>query len=314
MMIITGILPSNIANDLNVELNKVMIKGSDIDINITLNDRLTSFNAIGIGNDKFEITELDDGANLFPTFEEGDVINKDEVSDALFDGSINSSAIMSFNLKGKIKKGLKNIGKKFTDKIDKNVKKVTDKVNAVKDWATDSMDKQQAQDFLRKQGLPVKVGDIRKVNSEDGATYKVLAGNYKDKNYYGYYIHRNGNDIEILYQHAFSGDDLQAKQQLVVEWYNEIDPEWEDTSTTDDNVIQDAEDDNVIQDAEIEEVDPSEAEKFEHSDETQAGNSNVIDDVEYEIVDASLKKKKKSKYNGCNVTGCEDGNLTGASL
>ena len=92
-MIITGILPGNIANDLNVELNKVMIKGSDIDINITLNDRLTSFNAIGIGNDTFEITELDDGANLFPTFEEGDVINKDEVSDALFDGSINSSAI-----------------------------------------------------------------------------------------------------------------------------------------------------------------------------------------------------------------------------
>ena len=63
----------------------------------------------------------------------------------------------------------------------------------------------------------------------------------------------------------------------------------------------------------------AEKERQKKADKKEVGTydwKDLGDGFAYKIVGAMLKHKKeeeekKSKYNGCNVTGCEDGNLTG---
>lgn len=133
--------------------------------------------------------------------------------------------IYSINLKGKVKQGVKDFVKGFNDKTNDKA----EKLGKVGRWFSDNLTKEEAENFLRNQGLPVKVGALKRVSNKDGGLWKVFAGNYKNKNYYGYYILRNGNDIRIIHQSEFKGQD---KQEDVLDWYKVIDPDYETINTS----------------------------------------------------------------------------------
>lgn len=305
MMEITGTLPSIIANEYeakNGNMDNIIVKGNDIDVQFYSKGSITSLVALWLGNGSFEITEIEDDANIFPEYSLGDVISVDAIKKILFQ-SINSSLIVSYSLKGKVKEGVenfkKNFKKKFNTEVDRKAKNIQDKI----DWFSDNLSSDQAQQFIRKQpGFEkAKVGAVELIDTDAGKTYKVLVGNPSDKTYSLWQIRRNGNSLRTVTA------ELGLEKDSVLTKYYKL-------KTVDDDEQVDENDDNVIR-GKGEIVDePEETQEPISQPDLRNVNDRYKDDIyvdDYTIVDASLKrKKKKSKYNGCNVTGCEDGNLS----
>ena len=81
----------------------VILKGNDIDLTFNGNGTETKLYAIRNGDDKWLIDELDDDANIFPEYEEGDEISYDVIRKKI----ISNSYIVSFNPLGKLKYGIR---------------------------------------------------------------------------------------------------------------------------------------------------------------------------------------------------------------
>ena len=325
-MDITGTLPKSIVDELSkldVVVSDIRQAGDDIDIIFTINGIQTSFYAVYVGNQKWVIEELEDNANLFPTLEEGDTIGINAVA-KLFTSSITSSLLVSFSPLGKIKNKIKDIAGNIKDKAETKAKQVDD-------WVNDKIDPDQAQEALRNyksvtytgyddrdetmkkmkfNPSQVNVGKIAPLNDQKGQ-YKVLTGNPPTQDFQVWHLSRNGKTIRV--------EDLKAQLKAEeAKWVydNNIPDSWtesdwktqsEDTAGSEkiddeDNVT---ETDNDKQDGDV------------VLDETEY---SVVDDDESNVVTSSAvkekKPRKKSKYNGRNVTGCakSDGTVVMASF
>ena len=199
-MIITGILPLILYNEIEDKEN-VIGKGTDIDITLREQGKETYLSATTLGNGKWEIEELDDNANLLPEYDVGDVISFDVLKKILVTRKevlTSSNQIFSFNLLGKIKYGLQDIGRDIERKGERNADSIRGKIKGIKDWFTDDLDKETAQAYIRKYYQGANVGEIEKINDIDGATFKVLFGVPSEEKFYVGCLHRNGNDIRFL--------------------------------------------------------------------------------------------------------------------
>lgn len=186
---ISGFLPSILYNEIPHEnYENLYSKGSDIDITIN-NGSSTHISGITLGNGTWEIDQLDDNLNLFPEYSEGDVISRDVLLKVLTSVSAmnQSRNIFSFNLLGKVKYGIQ-------DKTEG----LRDKVTKAKQWLTDEITPEIAQDFLQKSYPGARVGKLDKYSSKDGGIYKVMFGVPSEKKYYVMCLQRNGNKIHEL--------------------------------------------------------------------------------------------------------------------
>ncbi len=336
-MEITGIIPSIIADRLSFIGDNIIVKGSDIDIHINDNGTVTDLYAVKIGSD-YEIVELDDNANVLTDYDEGDVINVDVIT-KIFMSAITSSLILSFNPLGKIKYGIKD---KMADTRDR-YNKAKSKINKSIDWLMDNMDIPTAQEFVRKQkGFEkAKVGRVESMPGEDGGHFKVMVGNPADKTYSVWQLYRNGNDIRTLdsdigldadsairkfdslegahydgsYDEAYENNNVNPEEYQNEE--NNVSDNLNEIPDEEDNVY----DEEGLKYAKKAENTKKDKRKFKKARKSEEGWETNDDGFEYKVV-ASLeketdnvintKKKKKSKYNGCNVTGCEnaDGTVT----
>lgn len=307
-MIITGKAPSIICNELDNN-DGIVAGGNDIDLTFSENGTKSYLYGISIGNGKWEISELDDSLALFPEYSEGDVISFDVLKKAFSLSNLSQSAIFSFNLLGKVKYGLKDYGikkeqkkRERNEKIRKNIKKFTD-------FFTDDIDKETAQNFLRKSYNGAKVGYIEKYNNIDGANFKVLFGVPSEKKYYVGLLHRNGNNLRLLDEEYEAGAPLKSftDSEEAYSFYQN----YPDEKNVDEPWRKEKE--NVVKDeGEAKPTDEKINTDFAVDEEGNAapnkGYHGVSDGVAWEVTQA-LKKKKKSKYNGCNVTGYEDGTM-----
>jgi hypothetical protein len=188
-MDISGFLPSILYNDIPHEkYGNLYAKGSDVDITIS-NGSSTYISGITLGNGSWEIDELDDGLNLFPEYSAGDVISRDVLLKVLMSVSSLSQSrhIFSFNALGKVKYG-----------IQDKTSGIRDKVTKAKQWLTDEITPEIAQDFLQKSYPGSRIGKIDKYSSKDGGIYKVMFGVPSEKKYYVMCLQRNGNKIREL--------------------------------------------------------------------------------------------------------------------
>ena len=294
-MTITGTIPSAIANFLKTEnesLNGIEIKGNDIDVILTDNGTYTELYGIGMGNGSYEIIEIDDNLNLLPEYEEGDVISND-VLKKMFSTVINSSLILSFNPLGKIKYGI--IDKAVA--VGKGVKKGVNKVKEAGKWVADIISPEDAQNWIRKQkGFErVKVGKVDRIGGLTGGYYAVLAGNPADKKFSVWKLYRNGNEYRTLKADFFgnSQDALEAYNKLTKKDVQDSSQEEQEQTTRD-------------------ETNGEEVNQTEEKNTLELGEDGwqyTDDGVAYKITESIKKKKKKSNYNGCNVSGYEDGTL-----
>ena len=191
----SGFVPTILYNEIEMKDNLVA-KGSDIELKIRSAGRTTSVEAVTLGGGKWEIEELDDAANLFPEYSPGDVISLDVLKKVLNQGNplAQSREILSFNLLGKIKYGLKDIG----DAVDEKVGGVKKGLKKVGDWFTDAMDKETAQNYLRQYYPGANVGEVAMTLNQDGKYWKVLFGVPSEEKFYVLTLYRNGNDIRTL--------------------------------------------------------------------------------------------------------------------
>lgn len=303
-------MPSILANEYeanNGDMDKVVVKGNDIDLQFYKSGNITTMVALWLGNGTFEITELDDNANIFPEYIEGDVVSIDALKKVLFQ-SINSSVILSYSLKGRLRDKLNDSKNKFKQDLQKRTdEKVKGMQNKV-DWFTDNLSVEQAQEFIRKQPgfKKAKVGAVELTDNDGGKTYKAIVGNPEDKTYSLWQIRRNGNELRTLTA------EIGLEKDKVLEKYFKL-------KTVDDTYQIEDEDTHEVETGIAEEIPEPETMDSEPNvinlgDETSV-DDKYNDDIylpeeDYDIVDNSLKRKKKSKYNGCNVTGCDDGNLS----
>lgn len=209
MISVSGVVPSILYNEIE-DNDNLINKGSDIDITINSNGRITTLSAITVGNGKWEIEELDDNANLFPEYENADIISFDVLKKVLcVPNSVNSSKkIYSFNLLGKVRYGLADIDKQGKANADK----IKGKLGKIKNFFTDDLDKDTAQEYIRKYYNGANLGQIEKINEIDGATFKVLFGVPSEKKFYVGCLHRNGNDIRFLDDDDFADTPLYSFQ------------------------------------------------------------------------------------------------------
>ena len=319
MISVSGIVPSILYNEIEDNDNLVN-KGSDIDIKINSNGRTTTLSAITVGNGKWEIEELDDNANLFPEYENADIISFDVLKKVLcVPDSINSSAgIYSFNLLGKVRYGLADIDKQGKANADK----IKGKLGKIKNFFTDDLDKDTAQEYIRKYYNGANLGYIEKINEIDGATFKVLFGVPSEEKFYVGSLHRNGNDIRFLDDDDFADTPLYSFQDgnaalNAYENYPDIEGTDEDPDNASEETTQqdnNQQDNNTQQDENETHNDTHQYENETHEERMKHFNKDDAVDVEYEIA-AALRKRRKSKYNGLNVTGYEnvDGSLAPVS-
>ena len=337
-MEITGIIPSIIADRLSFTGDNIIVKGSDIDIHISDNGTVTDLYAVKVGND-YEIVELDDAANVMPDYDEGDVISADVIT-KIFMSAITSSLILSFNPLGKIKYGIRD----KTDNARTKFNKAKERINKGINWLMDSMDIPTAQEYIRKQkGFEkAKVGRVELMPGEDGGYFKVMVGNPADKTYSVWQLYRNGNDIRTLTTDigldadsaiqkfdSLEGAHFDGSYDEAYE-NNNVNPE--DYQTEEDNVQEESdnlnevptEEDNVYDEEGLKYAKKAENTKkdkrnFKKAGKSKKGWETTDDGFEYKVVAAleretdnvvDVKKKKKSKYNGCNVTGCENADGT----
>ena len=253
-----------------------------------------------MGNGKWEINELDDNSALFREYNEGDVISLDTLTKILKplvsskENDCCGNQIFSFNLLGKIKYGLQDKGREIERKKQERKDRFNKKVKGITDWFTDDIDKETATSFLRKNYPGAKVGKLEKYNDIDGANFKVLFGVPSEKKFYVGVLHRNGNDIRLLDDSYDAETPLRSfkDQDKCLEFYE--------------NYPYGKKEDNVSEQQENN-AESNVADDFEGGSDYMKGETGESDGVEWEVV-ASLKKKK-SKYNGKNVTGYEDGML-----
>ena len=330
-MTINGTIPSLIAAFLKTEnesLNGIEIKGNDIDVILTDKGTYTELYAIGMGNGSYEIIEIDDNLNLLPEYSEGDVISND-VLKKLFSTVINSSLILSFNPLGKIKYGIVDKARNVADKTKRGVNKVKEAGK----WIADIISPEDAQNWIRQQkGFErAKVGKVERIGGVTGGYYAVLAGNPADKKFSVWKLYRNGNEYRTLNVDFYdnSVDALDSYNSLAgisdedpYEANNEgvVEPEYKDTEEVEQseepdnlNDIPDEEDNIYDEDglkyAQKADNTRKNKRKFKKANKSKEGWQTNDEGIEYKVVAALKKKKKKSKYNGCNVTGYEDGTL-----
>lgn len=351
-MTITGKLPRIIVDTLGklgIVVDDIITGGDDIDV--TIED--TSLMGTFIGNGKWEVTELDDVSNLFPELDEGDVISSDLFT-KLLSNKINSSLILSFNPLGRVKYGIKEVGKNIADVGRK-----------VADWATDKLYAEDAEKWIRGNGPyrrtftdardgktrtkkdynagRVNVGKIESLGKM--GHYKVLSGNPATQDFQVWHLYKNGNKIRCL--DVKTGLKPQEAQWVydnnIPNSWNEADwnPEGEipekaskiEVGETQEqkNQTEETTEENNVEDG----VDSNESEKEESQTEEVPEDDNLDEwvkqyysdkDKDVDILMNSLilseednvtetKPKKKSKYNGCNVTGTveADGTVVMAS-
>lgn len=206
---ITGKIPLLLKNKL--ESAGVLVDGlitGGNNINVTLNSKgtETTIEATFVGNGKWVVDNLDDAANLFPEIEEGDSVSADMFT-KLFMNSINSGLILSFNPLGRVKYGIKEVGKNIADVGRK-----------VADWATDKLYAEDAEKWIRGNGPyrrtftdardgktrtkkdysagRVNVGKIESLGKM--GHYKVLSGNPATQDFQVWHLYKNGNKIRCL--------------------------------------------------------------------------------------------------------------------
>lgn len=195
MVKVSGIVPTILYNEIEGNENLVA-KGSDLDIKAAKGGRVTNLSAITVGNGKWEIYEMDDSANLFPEYDEGDILSLDVLKKVLNQGVelSQSRQVFSFNLLGKIKYGLKDAG----EAVDEKVGGIKKGLGKVKNWFTDELDKETAENYLRQYYPGANVGKIDLTMDQDGKYYKVLFGVPSEGKFYILTLYRNGNDIRTL--------------------------------------------------------------------------------------------------------------------
>ena len=352
MLTITGKLPRIIMDTLNklgVVVDDIITGGDDIDVTIEDTTLVGTF----IGNGKWEVTELDDISNLFPELDEGDVISSDLFT-KLLTNKINSSLILSFNPLGRVKYGIKEIGK--------NVKDVGTKVI---DWAADRLYAEDAENFIRKNGpyrrtftdsrdgktrtkkdynaTKVNVGKIEKMDGM--GHYKVLSGNPATQDFQVWHLYKNGNKIRCLdlktglqaQEAQWVYDNNLPKSWTEADWNPEGEiPEKASKIEVGDGNVEKGNDNNQTEknESQTEEVEQDDnldewvkryyADKGKDADILmnsliKSGN-NVIESryyTEEELIESAeednvieSKPKKKSRYNGMNVTGCTEADGT----
>lgn len=347
-MEITGKLPKMIVDRLSnvgVVTDGIITNTDDIDVTITKNGTPTVLYAIYIGDGKWSVDSIEDNANLFPSLNEGDTIGVDYVS-KLFVSSIHSSVvqegdnlIVSFNPLGAVAYGLKDAGIKVVDKIKETGSKIGD-------FIKDRIDADQAEEYIRKSG-PIKVSYIDKRDNKKKKMnyptsdinvgkieplgkqghYKVLTGNPETQDFQVWHLYRNGNKIRTV--DVKTG--LEDKEATWV-YKNNIPKTWSksDWNGTERNEAKEhesvkdfSEEDNVVDERENTPVDETdnvvdedlhEFVKDYYDNKDKEREYMIVDDEEDNVVVSA--KRKKSKYNGLNVTGCAkpDGTVVMASL
>lgn len=327
MIEVTGKMPTVIKNKLGNAgiLSDGLITGGN-DIDLTFNSRGTETHLVAtfVGNGKWVVDEIDDNINIFPQIEEGDSVSADMIT-KLFIDSINSGLILSFNPLGKIKYGIK-------DKVDK----MKEKLNKGIDWIADRISLEQAQELIRKQKgfSKANVGKIDVMNKKDGGNYKVLVGNPSDKTYSVWQLYRNGNEFRIPKKTTgLTADEaIEKYNSLEGNRYDNTKGETEEEPLEEQNTEQVSQEENNVeetsQDTQSEEVSQEEdnvhdfvqdyydtrddeevdaaitnsVDKEENNVIVSASENLTVGDEEDNVIDTG--KKKKSKYNGMNVTGC----------
>lgn len=243
------------------------------DIDITISDGGKETYLYAIRTGRdYDIVDLDDNLNILPEYDEGDIIGLDVVK-KLFMQSIMSSLIVSFSPLGKIRDAAENV----VNKGKNAYKKGKNKLNKAVKWLIDEIDEEDAQNWIRRYDKysRAKVGRVEMISDKLGGTFAALVGNPADKTYSVWIIYRNGNTFKTktVYSPLSSSEALNTFNTITGD-------KLEDDSTTKDKG------------------------EWKQGEGFQVKDSDVNQSIK--------KKKKKSKYNGCNVTGCEDGNLTGA--
>jgi len=354
MITVTGFVPSILYNEMP-HYDNLYQKGTDINIDINKDGNTTHLSAITLGNGTWDIEELDDNANIFPQYDEGDVISLD-VLKKVFMKEVNSSYIYSFNTLGKIKYGIKDTKNKIKDKLS---------------FFTDDLDEQDALNFIAKYYPGAKMYAFDFYKKQDGKIYKCLFSS--QGKYYVLCLLRNGNDLRFLDDDDYDFTPIYSTgdAQQAVDVYNSYPEE-----VIEDNVIEDEDgdkDENAFTKESLEDVfnaipddafDVSEVKCFTVIDDntaiailfskgqnrfylgwemfvkdkkgrilpqngnfTQITDKNNLKNVIMEVADEyeeyggknpkinideneiTSSRRKKSKYNGKNVTGYEDGSL-----
>lgn len=343
-MTITGTIPNVIASLLkkeNQSLNGIEIKGNDIDVVLVEDGIYTELYAIGMGNGTFEIIELEDNLNLLPEYDVGDVISND-VLRKLFYTVINSSLILSFNPLGEVKYGIKDKIDNLKEK-KQNIKDWMNNTLYAEDaekWIrrngpyrrtfTDARDgkTRTKKDYSASR---INVGKIQQLNDEGKGHYKVLSGNPATQDFQVWHLYKNGNKIRCL-------DVKTGLKPQEAQWVydNNIPDSWSEADWNPDGEIPEKaskieigetqEQKNQTKESQTEEDNVEEGE-MEQTKESQTEDDDLHEFVkdyysgkdDFEVLEQSFdsfeednlidsdKKKKKSKYNGCNVTGCVEG-------
>ena len=347
-MEITGKLPKMIVDRLSnvgVVTDGIITNTDDIDVTITKNGTPTVLYAIYVGDGKWSVDSIEDNANLFPSLNEGDTIGVDYIS-KLFVSSIHSSLvqegdnlIVSFNPLGAVAYGLKDAGTKVVDKV----KDIGSKIG---DFVKDRIDADQAEEYIRKSG-PIKVSYIDKRDNKKKKMnystadinvgkieplgkqghYKVLTGNPETQDFQVWHLYRNGNKIRTV--DVKTGlEDKEAtwvyKNNIPNTWSKS---DWNGTErneakehesvkdfSEEDNVVDEREDTPVDETDNVVDEDLHEFVKDYYDNKDEEREYMIVDDEEDNVVVSA--KRKKSKYNGLNVTGCAkpDGTVVMASL
>lgn len=343
-MTITGTIPNVIASLLkkeNQSLNGIEIKGNDIDVVLVEDGIYTELYAIGMGNGTFEIIELEDNLNLLPEYDVGDVISND-VLRKLFYTVINSSLILSFNPLGEVKYGIKDKIDNLKEK-KQNIKDWMNNTLYAEDaekWIrrngpyrrtfTDARDgkTRTKKDYSASR---INVGKIQQLNDEGKGHYKVLSGNPATQDFQVWHLYKNGNKIRCL-------DVKTGLKPQEAQWVydNNIPDSWSEADWNPEGEIPEKaskieigetqEQKNQTKESQTEEDNVEEGE-MEQTKESQTEDDDLHEFVkdyysgkgDFEVLEQSFdpfeednlidsdKKKKKSKYNGCNVTGCVEG-------
>lgn len=272
----------------------VILKGNDIDLTFDDKGTETKLYAIRTGDDKWIIDELNDDANLFPEYEEGDEISYDVIKKKI----ISNSYIVSFNPIGKLKYGIKDW---YSNKVKAKAKEIKKGIDKGVRFFSDKLTPELAQDWLRKntEFKGIKVGRVARANNDiisrygdpTGKNWLCLSGNPETKEFILFLLYVNGNDIRFMDR----WDNL-AKDDIL-EMFKSY-----STNSDEEETLEQYD----------EKADHSEDRYYSSNDRAEDADI-VLDESQYQVVDSS-KRRKKSRYNGCNVTGCEDGVLVGQSL
>lgn len=343
-MTITGTIPNVTASLLkkeNQSLNGIEIKGNNIDVVLVEDGIYTELYAIGMGNGTFEIIELEDNLNLLPKYDVGDVVSND-VLRKLFYTVINSSLILSFNPLGEVKYGIKDKIDNLKEK-KQNIKDWMNNTLYAEDaekWIrrngpyrrtfTDARDgkTRTKKDYSASR---INVGKIQQLNDEGKGHYKVLSGNPATQDFQVWHLYKNGNKIRCL-------DVKTGLKPQEAQWVydNNIPDSWSEADWNPEGEIPEKaskieigetqEQKNQTKESQTEEDNVEEGE-MEQTKESQTEDDDLHEFVKdyysgkdgFEVLEQSFdpfeednlidsdKKKKKSKYNGCNVTGCVEG-------